>query len=1027
MKTNSFLFVRKAIALLVMFCLCLESTPLFVKASQFTAEEQNEQVYIEEGYTVSFSIDTVWNTGYNVSVVIQNTSNETIIDWFMYLTYTGDIPNMWNASVYEMSSNNYVLTNAVWNKDIYPNEAVSFGFTGSGNFPGFPEMIKITSGYDPTLFDNENDDISDDIDCEIDTDGDGLADVLEELIGSNPELIDSDGDELSDYQEFYLTLTDPTLVDSDDNGISDAYEDMDFDGLSNLEEFALGTDVGFGDSDRDDLNDYDEVYVYGTNPLNPDSDGEGLCDGDDVLLGFNPMLPDTNFDGILDCDEKVFQTVSKEFSFEEGNGITDVSVSLSLSGNISKEVGIINTYDFDVQSRELVGLIGVPLEIKCDVAFETAEICVHYDESMLGDVEEENLSLMWYDEENDWYQLLDAESVVDAEANTISYTTTHFSSYYVVDGPTWVETWISQYEDCQFDLSNNVYSGTPAEIDLFIISDTSYGMSQDQVEKVSQITESLINREIFPELNIIAKVKTENGIGRYFDGNSEFIRFSKEYYTNNGFLFANYDGMDHMLWTGRSVYLDSIFESMIYTTQKCPALYEDDYKVIVIISDGEFAINQDSIDNCRSEGFQIFTVDVVHNTVELSFKNISDFTGGRYYMGEIINDTANLADLIISDIRGSYDPNDGDRDDIPDYYEVHGMYCSNGRILYSDPTTAHSDTDGLSDGLEVGELHVEVKDVGLGNTLTVRYFTPHSDPQKDDSDGDGLKDTYDPEPFFVLLLENNLQSRYGFDYLSINGLNGGRQNWWYDKSPYPRTLDVNYWYFLNSYDYRIARCGCGLIAVTDLELFLAQQSGYDISNDYITINTNDPSGVIDFSEYQEYVEWNRAMKYTIDFSVEGVTVNVSPEEMSMWLPIVLNSTHNQYTNVRWAPSYNPDDTIKKIELMLSRNLPVILSCDMTFNDITHVDMYKETYQNRLSENGLSGDVLRAMNRDFSDDYGDEAIHSHYVTVIGCIKYIDDGINVKYILKVVSWGDIYYIRYDDFARGLSCTQNILEIY
>ncbi len=169
------------------------------------------------------------------------------------------------------------------------------------------------------------------------------------------------------------------------------------------------------------------------------------------------------------------------------------------------------------------------------------------------------------------------------------------------------------------------------------------------------------------------------------------------------------------------------------------------------------------------------------------------------------------------------------------------------------------------------------------------------------------------------------------------------------------------------------------------------------------------------------------MKYTIDFSVEGVTVNVSPEEMSMWLPIVLNSTHNQYTNVRWAPSYNPDDTIKKIELMLSRNLPVILSCDMTFNDITHVDMYKETYQNRLSENGLSGDVLRAMNRDFSDDYGDEAIHSHYVTVIGCIKYIDDGINVKYILKVVSWGDIYYIRYDDFARGLSCTQNILEIY
>ena len=74
---------------------------------------------------------------------------------------------------------------------------------------------------------------------------------------------------------------------------------------------------------------------------------------------------------------------------------------MSVSGNIDKEVEIINTYDFDVRSREVVGLIGVPMEIKSDVEFDSAVITFTYDESMLGDTPEENLALMLYDEEND--------------------------------------------------------------------------------------------------------------------------------------------------------------------------------------------------------------------------------------------------------------------------------------------------------------------------------------------------------------------------------------------------------------------------------------------------------------------------------------------------------------------------------------------------------------------------------------------------------------------------------------------------
>jgi len=45
------------------------------------------------------------------------------------------------------------------------------------------------------------------------------------------------------------------------------------------------------DSDNDGLSDYDELFVYKTDPYNPDTDGDGFLDGDEVTNGFNPLDP----------------------------------------------------------------------------------------------------------------------------------------------------------------------------------------------------------------------------------------------------------------------------------------------------------------------------------------------------------------------------------------------------------------------------------------------------------------------------------------------------------------------------------------------------------------------------------------------------------------------------------------------------------------------------------------------------------------------------------------------------------------
>ena len=77
--------------------------------------------------------------------------------------------------------------------------------------------------------------------------------------------------------------------------------DTDNDGLSNEQEVVTGTDPNNPDSDGDGLLDGQEALDLGTNPANRDSDGDFLSDGEEVnLYGTNPNSNDTDGDGILD-------------------------------------------------------------------------------------------------------------------------------------------------------------------------------------------------------------------------------------------------------------------------------------------------------------------------------------------------------------------------------------------------------------------------------------------------------------------------------------------------------------------------------------------------------------------------------------------------------------------------------------------------------------------------------------------------------------------------------------------------------
>ena len=78
------------------------------------------------------------------------------------------------------------------------------------------------------------------------------------------------------------------------------------------------------DSDGDSIPDVAERRVFGTDPALFDSDGDGLSDGEEVVMGTNPNSTDTDGDGLNDTFEvRVSNTDPLSCGIETGWGATD--------------------------------------------------------------------------------------------------------------------------------------------------------------------------------------------------------------------------------------------------------------------------------------------------------------------------------------------------------------------------------------------------------------------------------------------------------------------------------------------------------------------------------------------------------------------------------------------------------------------------------------------------------------------------------------------------------------------------------
>lgn len=533
-----------------------------------------------------------------------------------------------------------------------------------------------------------------DYDCETDCDGDGLDDALEELLGTDPQKADTDGDGVSDDIEIDVLDTDPTLYDTDENQIGDGEEDFDGDSLNNLQELERGCSPVSEDSDQDGLRDGEEVCRYRTDPLKQDTDGDGASDCREVEIGSDPLAAETEF-------------AAKIFSDDVANGIR-ASVSVVLRGKQVDTLQVDPTRSEALFPQNMPGYLGKAYDFSVDGIFDRAELSFTFPEEYLED-DFFDPTIYYFNEKEQKLEEMDTT----VQGNTATAVTGHFSTYVLLDRTERenAKQWVEPLDDEIFQ-----------NIEVVLVVDDSDSMEwNDPKSKRLKVARKLV--KCLPLGSKVGLVKFDNNssvlTGKLTEDREKVLNYLQDtYFQHRGGTYM-YEGIDDGL---------SLFESQDEKT----------LRMMIVLSDGEahdVHRHEEIVDRAMDEDVEIHTIGLGDSIKYFNkyLKPLAEDTMGGFYLSENAAQLRMIYDFISQDIDKRAD---GDGDGITDYMEDHATLF-NGVGIPLDQNSADTDGDGLSDGEEVTGIQVEQREA---DNLVSYTLQTASSPTSADSDGDGLND-----------------------------------------------------------------------------------------------------------------------------------------------------------------------------------------------------------------------------------------------------------------------------------------------
>lgn len=224
------------------------------------------------------------------------------------------------------------------------------------------------------------------------------------------------------------------------------------------------------------------------------------------------------------------------------------------------------------------------------------------------------------------------------------------------------------------------------------------------------------------------------------------------------------------------------------------------------------------------------------------------------------------------------------------------------------------------------------------------------------------------------------------DYVKVKNMNlvscGGNQSWCKSK--------------------KLQKVGCGVIALADVSIYLAEQNPNMMTDAIRRINK--PNGLYNKNDYLDYVKffYTHFVVLLLGRGMPGIAMQHAMNRYFLLNDIGLKAN--------WKYFLSDDKMMKDIRHLIRKNKPVILSIGSNspkFWGKAGIPFY--VYKD--------GELKESIKK---------AVNSHYVVVIGVTE-----IKGKEYLVVSSWGKEYYINYQEYREyirqhGNRITSSILYI-